>query len=164
VSGRNRKKAKNKGGQAWYESAWLSGLLLLAVALYMGLSLTGAVAPWWLVLDGESITGLSVQENPGGPVGSVLNVVLHLVFGSLWCWVIPVVVGVLGFGFLTGQHASLRPWLLRALPAWLITSAWIAQPGGPASAEAGVKLGGLVGYYLASGFHKIGRASCRERV
>jgi len=61
-------------------------LLLLAVALYMGLSLTGAVGAWWQVLSGDAPGDLIPSENPGGPVGSVINVVLHLVFGGLWCW------------------------------------------------------------------------------
>jgi S-DNA-T family DNA segregation ATPase FtsK/SpoIIIE len=155
VSVPNRKKAKKKSGDTWHESAWLSGLLLLAVALYMGLSLTGQVGAWWNIVDGGSLSDIALRENPGGPVGSIINVVLHLVFGGLWCWTMPVIVGVVGFGFLTGHQTTLRPWILRAIPAWLITSAWIAQPGGPASSEAGVRLGGLVGFYLASGFHSM---------
>ncbi len=155
MSGRSRKKAKKKKGNPWYESAWLSGLLLLAVALYMGLSLTGPVGAWWRVLSGDTPSDFIPSENPGGPVGSVINVALHLVFGGLWCWTFPVLLAVLGFGFLSGSQATLRPWLLRAIPFWLVTSAWIAQPEGPANAEAGVRLGGLIGFYLAAGFHSL---------
>ena len=32
MSGRNRKKARKRNSKPWYDSAWLSGLLLLAVA------------------------------------------------------------------------------------------------------------------------------------
>nr|MEE4268474.1 hypothetical protein [Candidatus Krumholzibacteria bacterium] len=69
MSGRRAKKAKSKGQPAWYESAWLSGLLLLAVAVYLGLSLTGGVGPWWLWVSGEQPAHLIDASNPGGPVG-----------------------------------------------------------------------------------------------
>ncbi len=155
MSGRNRKKAKAKNGKPWYESAWLSGLLLLAVALYMGLSLTGPVGPWWGVLSGATPTELITGDNPGGPVGSVINVALHVVFGGLWCWTFPVLVAALGVGFLVGNQGALRPWVLRALPLWLVTSGWIAQPNGAGGADTGARLGGLVGFYLARGFHSL---------
>ncbi|MDX2474176.1 MAG: DNA translocase FtsK [Candidatus Krumholzibacteria bacterium] len=152
MSGQNRKRAKKKT-KAWYESSWLSGLLLLTFALYMGLSLTGPVGPWWHVLSGESSPELITSDNPGGPVGSVINVGLHVVFGGMWCWTFPLLLAVLGFGFLSGKQATLRPWLLRAIPLWLVTVTWIGQPGGPASADGAAQLGGLVGFYLAQGFH-----------
>ncbi len=154
MSGRNRKKAR-KNSKPWYESAWLSGLLLLAVALYMGLSLSGPVGPWWTVLSRGGNGDLIPSVNPGGPVGSIINVALHVVFGGIWCWAFPLVLAVLALGLLTGRQAVLRPWLLRALPVWLVTAAWIAQPGGPLTADAGVRWGGAVGYYLASGFHSL---------
>jgi hypothetical protein len=49
VSGRSKKRASRKKKSPWYESAWLSGLLLVAVAAFLGLSLTGGVGPWWHV-------------------------------------------------------------------------------------------------------------------
>ena len=61
----------------------------------------------------------------------------------------------LGVGFLTGKQAALRPWLLRALPLWLVTAAWVAQPDGPLPADTGAALGGIVGYYLAQGFAQL---------
>ncbi len=82
MSGRNQKKSSRNAGKSWYESAWLSGLLLVALALYMGLSLSGPVGPWWRVLAGESPSDLIPNANPGGPVGAALNVVLHGIFGG----------------------------------------------------------------------------------
>jgi S-DNA-T family DNA segregation ATPase FtsK/SpoIIIE len=130
----------------------LSGLLLLAVAVYLGLSLTGGVGPWWLWVSGEQPAHLIDASNPGGPVGSVMSVGLHGLFGGLWCWVFPVYLAVLGTGFLTGKNAVLKPWLLRAIPLWVATTAWIAQPEGPFGAEAGARYGGIVGYFVAQGF------------
>jgi len=153
VSGRNRKKARKTEGRPWYESAWLSGLLLLAVALYMGLSLTGPVGPWWLVFSGETPGDLIPTANPGGPVGAIMNVALHGIFGGLWCWTFPFLLAVLGGSFLLGRQTALRPWALRALPVWLVTTAWIAQPGGPATSEGSLRWGGIIGFYLAQGFH-----------
>ena len=153
MSGRNRKKAKSGKGKPWYESAWLSGLLLLAVALYMGLSLTGPAGRWWAVLSGGAAADIIPAVNPGGPVGAMLNVALNMVFGGIWCWTLPLVIALIGVGFLSGSQARLGPWLLRALPFWLVTAAWIAQPGGPFSPDTGARLGGVVGYYLARGFH-----------
>ena len=97
MSGRKRKKAK---GPAWYEAPWLSGLLLLGVAVYAGLSLTGDPGQLNLVVEGAPITRVFPEDNPGGPVGSVLNVARRLVFGGLWCWVVPLIVAQAGLGFL----------------------------------------------------------------
>ena len=36
MSGQDRKKARKRGGRPWYESGWLSGLLLVAVGVYLG--------------------------------------------------------------------------------------------------------------------------------
>ncbi len=155
MSGRNRKKASRKNRKIWYEAAWLSGLLLLAVALYTGLSLTGPVGQWWRFLTGEATADLIPAVNPGGPVGSVINIALHFVFGGLWCWTFPVLLAVLGVGFLTGKQATLRPWILRVLPLWLVTSAWLAQPEGLFGSEAGKRLGGGVGFFLAQAFHSL---------
>ncbi len=153
MSGRNQKKAKKKTGRPWYEAAWLTGLLLVAVAAYAGLALSGDPGAWWGILKGESAGDYLAFPNPGGPVGSVLNVILHLVFGSLWCWTIPFMVAAAGIGFLVGGQHKLRPWVLRAIPFWLITSAWLAQPGGPFDPETGARLGGVAGVFLARAFH-----------
>ena len=155
MSGRNQKKAKKNGGSPWYEAPWLTGLLMVAVAVYAGLALTGDPGAWWGVLDGAGTGELLALENPGGPVGSVINVILHLVFGSLWCWTIPLLVGAVGLGFLVSRQRNLRPWVLRAIPLWLVTSAWIAQPGGPFTGDSGVRLGGTVGMFLGRGFYAL---------
>ena len=155
MSGRKKKKARRGNKPAWYESAWLSGLLLLAVAVYLGFSLTGGVGPWWNWVSGDRPANLIDPDNPGGPVGSVMSVGLHGVFGGLWCWVFPIYLAVLGFGYLTGKNRVLRPWLLRAIPLWIATTAWIAQPGGPLSPEAAARYGGGAGYFLARGFHAL---------
>jgi S-DNA-T family DNA segregation ATPase FtsK/SpoIIIE len=155
VSGRKQKKARRKGKTAWYESDWLSGLLLLAMAAYLGLSLTGGVGPWWNRVAGHGQGQLLNPDNPGGVVGSVMSVGLHGVFGGLWCWVFPVILAVLGLGYLTRKNQILKPWLLRAIPLWIASAAWIAQPGGPFSTETGARYGGIVGYFVAQGFHKL---------
>jgi S-DNA-T family DNA segregation ATPase FtsK/SpoIIIE len=155
VSGRNQKKAKKQGVRPWYEAAWLTGLLLVAVAVYCGLALTGDPGTWWGFVQGRGGGDLLALPNPGGPVGSVLNVVLHLVFGSLWCWSFPALLAIAGIGFLVGRQHNLRPWVLRAVPFWLVTSAWIAQPGGPLAEEAGIRWGGIAGVFLARGFHAL---------
>ncbi len=153
MSGRKKKRASGRKGTPWYESAWLSGLLLLAVAAYLGLSLSGGVGPWWNVFSGTPLGELHDSSNPGGVVGSVMSVGLHGVFGGLWAWVFPLYLLVLGVGFLSGKNAVLRPWLLRAIPLWLATTAWIAQPTGLFSDDRGPRYGGLVGYYLGQGCH-----------
>lgn len=155
MSGRKQKKASRKGKVAWYESDWLGGLLLLAFAVYLGLSLTGGVGPWWHWVSGQTTGDLRDPDNPGGFVGSMMSVGLHGVFGGLWCWVFPVFLAVLSFGLLTGKTAACKPWLLRAVPLWLATTAWIAQPDWPFAAATGARFGGIVGFYLAKGFHTL---------
>jgi len=153
VSGPRRKKAKSASTGAWYESAWLTGLLLLAVAVYLGLSLSGGAGPWWNLLTGEPTGELLLEGNPGGPVGSVMSLGLHVVFGSVWCWFFPLLLAALAVGFLLDRRRWLARWSLRAAPFWLVTSAWLAQPGGPLETASGARIGGFVGVYLARGFH-----------
>ena len=153
MSGRKKKRASRSNKTPWYESSWLSGLLLLAVAALLGLSLSGGVGPWWNVFSGAPLGELHDPSNPGGVVGSVMSVGLHGVFGGLWAWVFPLYLLVLGVGYLTGKNAVLKPWLLRAIPLWLATTAWVAQPTGFFSDDRGPRYGGLVGYYLGQGFH-----------
>jgi len=154
VSGRNRKKAK-QGARPWYDAPWLTGLLLVAVAAYFGLALTGDPGPWWGLLEGQGGGELLSLPNPGGPVGTFIDVMLHLIFGGLWCWTIPLLLAAMGIGFLFGIQRNLRAWVLRAIPFWLVTSAWMAQPGGPFSPEAATRLGGVAGIFLARGFHAL---------
>jgi len=153
VSGRSRKKARKKKNKLWYESGGISGLLLLAVAVYLGLSLTGGTAPWWEVLRGESTVDLIDGSAPGGPVGSAMSVGLHMVFGALWCWIFPVVLALIALGFIFKQPQFAGRLLLRAVPLWLATTAWFAQAGGPLSVDDAPRYGGIVGFYVARGFH-----------
>jgi hypothetical protein len=150
VSGRKRKKANQA---AWYESAWLTGLLLMAVAVYAGLSLTGDPGQLNLIIDGAPITQVFPEGNPGGPVGSVLNVTLSLVFGMLWCWAFPVLLAVSSFGFLFKRSFLSRGFMLKTAALWLVTATWMAQEGGPFGDEAAINLGGVTGSFIARGFH-----------
>ena len=116
MSGRKSKKANKSGGSPWYEAAWLTGLLLVAVAVYVGLALTGDPGPWWGVLNGQGLSDLLAVENPGGPVGSVINLALNFVFGGLWCWTVPLLTVIVGFGLLFGRLGNLRPWIRSGCP------------------------------------------------
>ncbi len=151
MSGRKAKKRKGKN-QPWYQAGWLSGMLLVAIAAFLGLSLLGGVGPWWqMFTEGEPV-GLINGDHLGGYVGSILGVVLHVVFGDVWCWAFPVFLAAAGVAFLFGRPWVLRPWILRALPLWVVTSSWLAQPGIGFLNENGARLGGAVGYYVAAGF------------
>ncbi len=154
MSDRSAKKARSSSGGRWLESPWLSGVLLLAVGAYLGLSLTGAPAPWWRMLaGGERGFSLLNGDNPGGPVGSLLAVILQAVWGGIWAWSLPLLVVIMGFGVLRGRTAFLKPLLLRGVPLWLATTAWLAQPGGPLTEPTAARYGGIAGFYLARGFH-----------
>ena len=153
MSGRNRKKAKTRTGRPWYESSWLTGLLLLAVAAYLGLSLTGGTGPWWQLISGDGEVDLLAGENPGGPVGRVMSTGLHVIFGGLWCWFFPAVLCALGIGYLAKRQRNVARWCLRAVPLWLVTATWLAQPENPWTLATGARLGGLPGFYIARGFH-----------
>ncbi|RKZ19552.1 hypothetical protein DRQ50_01790 [bacterium] len=156
MSGRTRKKPKHrKTGSAWYEAAWLTGLLLVASGMYLALSLTGGTGPWWLMVAGGESVDLVAADNPGGPVGGVLSLGLQAVFGGLWCWLVPVVLVVLGGGYLLGRHAPLGRRMLWVIPLWLVSAAWVGQPGGPLPADTGARLGGIVGFTMARGFHAL---------
>ncbi|MCP4572003.1 MAG: DNA translocase FtsK [bacterium] len=155
MSGRSRKKARKKGAGAWYESAWLGGLLAVAVSVYLGLSLTGGVGPWENSLTGDTAASWVRPGNPGGPVGGYASLALHFLFGGLWCWVFPAALLVLGIGELTGRKRGIHLWLLRAIPFWIVSTAWIAQPGGPLEENLGIRLGGIAGYFLSRGFHSL---------
>ncbi len=155
MSGRSRKKARKKKNNPWYESGSLSGLLLLAVAVYLGLSLTGGTAPWWEMLRGGATVDLINSNSPGGPVGSAMSVALHMVFGALWCWVFPLVLGFIALGYIFKRPQYAGKLLLRAVPLWLATTAWMAQSGGPLSIDNAPRYGGVVGFYVARGFHSL---------
>ncbi len=155
MSGRKSKKRKGNSQKPWYDSTWVSGLLLASVAVYLGLSLFGGVGPWWQLITGGDTGSLLVPGNPGGPVGSYLSALLHFVFGGVWCWAFPVFVFATGMAFLFNRVHLLRPWVLRAIPLWIVTTSWIAQPGFILSSETGARFGGIVGFYVAQGFRSV---------
>lgn len=154
MSGRSRKKAKRRGGGAWYESAWLSGLLVLAVGAFLAVALTGETGSWENDLVGGDYDLGAPRDNPGGPAGTYIAVGLRYIFGSLWCWVVPVALVVLGAGQLIGRLPRVHVWLLRAAPFWIVTTSWLAQPGFLEPAR-GARLGGAVGFFIARGFHAL---------
>ncbi len=156
MSGRKPKKGKSTPLGHWFESPWLSGILLVAVGLYLGLSLAGSTPSWWLLLEGGGQqVSLIDTANPGGPVGSFLSLGLTAIFGSLWVWVLPLLVFAGGIGLIVGRTRFLKPLVLRVLPLWLASTAWIAQPLGFMDSRMGAKFGGVGGYYFARGFHAL---------
>jgi DNA segregation ATPase FtsK/SpoIIIE, S-DNA-T family len=154
VSGRKSKKRRGAKNKSWYQAGWLSGLLLVAIAAFLGLSLIGGVGSWWLFSDGESVEFFD-STHPGGMVGSPLSVFLHLVFGEIWVWFFPVFLAATGIAFFLGRPAIIRPWIFRAIPLWLVTSSWLAQSGIGLALETRTRLGGAVGYYVAYGFERL---------
>ncbi|MFH1844184.1 MAG: DNA translocase FtsK, partial [bacterium] len=147
----SRKARRSKDAQAWWESLWLSGLLQLVLAIYLGISLTGPVGSWWSALHGEEVVQLLPAENPGGPVGSMLSLALHAIFGAAWCWLAPILLVISGLRLLARQPSVTRPLLFRLLPLWLATTTWIAQPGGLLVVEPAAFWGGLCGVWLGRG-------------
>ncbi len=154
MSGRNSKKRKNAKNKSWYQAGWLSGLLLVAIASFLGLALIGGVGSWWSFTYGEAVV-FSIPSHPGGIVGSALGVFLHLVFGDIWVWFFPLILGATGVAFLINRPWIVRPWVLRAIPLWLVTSSWMAQSGIGLALETRTRLGGSVGYYVALGFERL---------
>lgn len=154
MTGRKPKKRKSKKNQPWYQAGWLSGLLLVSIAAFLGLSLVGGVGSWWLFSDGEAVEFFDANH-PGGMVGSPLSVILHLVFGEIWVWVFPLFLGATGVAFILNRPWIVRPWILRAIPLWLVTTSWLAQSGVGFALETRTRLGGAVGYYVALGFERL---------
>ena len=152
MSGQKPKKARNSHRGSWFDSPWLTGLLLVGVCAYLTLALTGDTAPWWQMITGGDPTALEILPNPGGPVGSMVGTSLNLVFGSLWCWLVPLVTGLYGLGLWWRRTSWLRPWLLRLVPLWVLSTAWLAQPQGVLEEPHNARFAGVVGFYLARGF------------
>ena len=153
MAGRNRKKPSGGDGP-WYRAPWLAGLLLVAGGAYGALSLTGDAGPWTGIIQGRTLDRLFPDGNPGGPVGSLLNVTLRLGFGSLWCWAVPALMLAFGVGALGGNVARPRGWALRALPLWLASTAWLGQADWPLGASGAATWGGAAGFHLARLFHR----------
>lgn len=154
MSGRKPRKRKSNQ-KKWYQASWLSGVFLLAIAVYLGLSLLGGVGPWWRHFTDVQEVELVVPGNPGGPVGSYLSAFLHALFGAIWCWLVPLVLGATGVGFLLKRPTLVAPWTLKALPLWLASVSWVAQPDWFFGEQTAARLGGLVGFSLARGFHTL---------
>jgi len=152
MSGRRRKK---RNGDPWWQAPWLAGLVLVVLAVYLGLALTGPPVPWWQTLAGAPLDSPLGRANPGGPVGAVLAFALTLVFGAAWAWAVPVLLLLVGFGALVGRGALVRPLIVRAVPLWLASVAWLGQPGWPWGDAASARWAGAAGAYLARGFHAL---------
>jgi len=95
MSGRRRRKARQEP-EAWWTAPWLAGLFLVALAIHLGLSLTGPVAPWWTWLAGDGFVDPLGHPNPGGKVGAILAWCFNLVFGAVWAWVVPALLLIIG--------------------------------------------------------------------
>jgi hypothetical protein len=153
VSARRAKKDKDRARAAWYESRWLSGLLLWALAAYMALALTDAGGPWWRALLGSAGADLLPPGNPGGPVGALVNLALRVVFGAAWCWFLPALLVLGGLSILMPRRTWLRPVLQRAVPLWVTSVSWLGQPDGPLAREAAAAWSGIIGIWVGRGFH-----------
>jgi DNA segregation ATPase FtsK/SpoIIIE-like protein len=153
VSARGRRKAKPKRDTAWWEAPWLGGLLYLALGAYLALALTGAVAPWWVALQGGDPGDVLAIPNPGGPVGGVLNLALRVVGGGAWAWLVPLLLLAEGVGLLTSQRGYAALVAKRLVPLWLASAAWLAQPDGLLPPPTAASLGGICGLGLGRGFH-----------
>jgi len=153
VSGRGRRRADGGARPSWWESSWLGGLLLLALAAYLAVALAGPPVAWWRALLGGESPELLPADNPGGPVGALLSLALRVLLGNAWCWAIPLLLASQGLALLVRRRDVTGRLLRRAVPAWLATTAWIAQPKGPLPAEVGAAWGGMAGIWLGRGFH-----------
>lgn len=151
MSGRKRKKRSPAGGQSWWELPWLTGLVLLVLAAYLGLSLAGTEARWWEAPTAWNWTGLLSLSNPGGPVGAVLALVLRTFFGVVWAWLVPALLLIAGLEAFADRRRVVRTLLLRLVPLWLVTVAWLGQPDLPLEASQAARFAGLVGFHAARG-------------
>ena len=151
MSGRKRKRRKQADGRAWWEAPWLTGLILVVLAVYAGLSLTGPQAAWWTAADGQAVGRPLAPGNPGGPVGAVLAFLLRAGFGAAWAWLVPLLLMVSGIETLGDRRGAARALLGRTAPLWLATTAWVGQPDLPWGEVAAARWGGMAGFYLARG-------------
>ncbi|MFO7652259.1 MAG: DNA translocase FtsK [Candidatus Krumholzibacteriia bacterium] len=147
---------RNKHDGSWWEAPWLAGLLLLALAAYVALSLREPVGPWWHEIEGRAAGPLIAPGHPGGPVGAMISLALNVVLGAIWCWAVPLGLAISGLAGLAGRPLVRRAWLWRVAVLWLVSSAWLAQPDGPLAGEgAGARWGGLVAALAARGIHSL---------
>jgi S-DNA-T family DNA segregation ATPase FtsK/SpoIIIE len=129
-------------------------VILIACGVYGGLALTGDPGPWTGLIYGRTPDQVFPDGNPGGPVGSLLNVTGRLGFGALWCWTVPLFLVAFGIGSLANRLERPRAWLWRALPLWLVTVTWMGQPGWPLGTPGAANWGGAAGFHLAGVFHR----------
>lgn len=152
MSGRRRQKARRQP-EAWWTAPWLAGLFLVVLAVYLGLSLSAPCAPWWDWLDGGPFVSPLAYTNPGGPVGAVLSWSLNVLFGAVWVWTVPVLLLVIGLATLLQRTSFLGPLFLRLGPIWLVTTAWLGQPGWPWGDAESTRLAGVAGSWLGRAMH-----------
>ncbi len=152
MSARSRKKAKRNPGANWWASPWLGGLLFLALGVYVALTLTGPVAPWWRALEGGEAGDLLAVANPGGPVGGVVNLGLRVMCGGVWCWLVPLLLLSEGVGLLVNRRGLATTFGRSLVPLWLASAAWLAQPDGLLAPVDAASWGGLCGVWLGRGF------------
>lgn len=150
---RKQRPAKRSRQASWWDSPWMSGLLQLALAVYLGLALTGPSRDWWPALQGAETGDLLAPGNPAGPVGALLSLALRVVFGAFWSWSVPILLAVTGVGLIGWRRGFNRPLLQRGLPLWLASTAWVAQPEVLFAPSAAAHWGGVCGVWLARGFH-----------
>ncbi len=151
MSGRRRNKRRASAATAWWEAPWLAGLILVVLAFYLGLSLTGPPVAWWRGLAGEPWAGPLQVANPGGPVGAVLAFVLCAAFGAAGAWLVPVLLLAAGAEVWSGRRGATAAVLRRTLPLWLVAAAWLGQPQQPWTGPETARWAGLVGIYLGRG-------------
>ena len=97
-------------------SSWLTSACLLALAAYVALSLAGSA---------------DAYDNPGGPVGAAVVRGLGAAFGALWAWTVPLLLGGIGIGLLTGRLRWVKPLVWRLAVLWLVSVSWFGLPDGP---------------------------------
>lgn len=152
MAGKKQRKRKNQP-DAWWTQPWVAGLFLVVLAVYLGFCLMEPCAPWWEWFDDGPLKGPLSDDNPGGKVGSVLTWSLTLVFGVVWAWALPVLLAVVGIAAVARRTEFLAPLLLRALPIWLVSVTWLAQPGWAWGTEESARLAGAAGFWTASAVH-----------
>jgi hypothetical protein len=113
------------------------------------------VGSWWEALHGAGTSDLLAVGNRGGPVGALLNLACRVICGSAWCWLVPLLLLGEGVGRLLQRGGFAWAVGRRAIPLWLTSTAWVAQPEGIWSPATAAAWGGVVGVWLGRGFHTL---------
>ncbi|HOX26525.1 MAG TPA: DNA translocase FtsK 4TM domain-containing protein [Candidatus Krumholzibacteria bacterium] len=151
MSGRRRSKRRQPAARAWWEATWLAGLVLLVLAAFVAVALTGREVPWWVMFDGDRLPNPVGAANPAGPVGAVLAYAFRLGFGAAWAWAMPALLVLAGVEALSGRPGAVRWFLTRGTPLWLATTAWFALRAWPWDGAVAARWAGFAGVYLARG-------------